>query len=155
MQSGQTFFTLVPINAPLEADVQITSDQTGWMAVGQVADVKFMTFSFTKFGEASGSVRLISADTFLTGTANSGNVTGTPSGTSGNSVFTAANPTAPYFNDVRVSVDRLSLKNVPKDFHIVPGMPVTVDVKVGNRTVWDYILEKWVTFIYEGMREPD
>jgi len=154
MQSGQTFFTLVPINAPLEADVQITSDQTGWLAVGQVADVKFQTFSFSRFGEASGSVRLISPDTFITG-ASSSSSTGTPAGTAGNSVFTGVNPTAPFFNDVRVSIDRLSLKNVPKDFHIVPGMPVEVDVKVGSRTVWDYIIEKWITFIYEGMREPD
>ncbi len=80
MQAGQTFFTLVPVNAPLEVDAQITADQTGWVEVGQPADVKFLTFPFTHFGEASGSVRLISADTYLTG-ASSAATTGTPSGT--------------------------------------------------------------------------
>jgi HlyD family secretion protein len=154
MQSGQTFFTLVPVNAPLEVDAQITSDQTGFVEVGQPADVKFLTFPFTHFGEASGSVRSISADTFLTG-GSSGPTTGTPSGTAGDSVFTGTNPTAPFFNDVRVSIDRLNLKDVPKNFHIVPGMPVELDVKVGNRSIWDYMVEKYVTVLYEGMREPD
>jgi hemolysin D len=154
MQSGQTFFTLVPVNAPLEVDAQITSDQTGFVEVGQPADLKFLTFPFTHFGEASGSVRLISADTYLTGSG-SAPTTGTPSGTAGDSVFTGVNPTAPFFNDVRVSLDRLNLKDVPKNFHIVPGMPVEVDVKVGNRSIWDYMVEKYVTVLYEGMREPD
>jgi HlyD family secretion protein len=116
--------------------------------------VKFLTFPFTHFGEASGSVRSISADTFLTG-GSSGPTTGTPSGTAGDSVFTGTNPTAPFFNDVRVSIDRLNLKDVPKNFHIVPGMPVELDVKVGNRSIWDYMVEKYVTVLYEGMREPD
>ena len=154
MQSGQTFFTLVPVNAPLEVDAQITADQTGFVEVGQPADVKFLTFPYTHFGEASGSVRMVSADTFITGGATT-STTGTPSGTAGDSVFTGVNPTAPYFNDVRVSIDRLNLKDLPKNFHIVPGMPVQLDIKVGNRTVWDYIVEKYVTVLYEGMREPD
>lgn len=155
MQPGQTFFTLVPINAPLEVDAQITSDQTGWIEVGQAADIKFLTFAYTRFGQASGSVRMMSADSFVTGGGTSTPTTGAPSGTTGNSVFTGINPTAPFFNDVRISIDRLSLKDVPKDFHIVPGMPVEADIKVGQRTVWDYLIEKWVTVLFEGMREPD
>ncbi len=154
IQPGQTFFTLVPVNAPLEVDAQITADQTGFLAPGQAANIKFQTFMFTKFGEASGSVRLVSADSFMTGGASSSS-TGTPSGGSGNSIFTGVNPTSPYFYDVRVSLDRLALKNVPKDFRVIPGMPVQVDVKVGDRTVWDYFVERLVPVMYEGLREPD
>jgi hemolysin D len=154
IQSGQTFFTLVPINAPLEIDAQITGDQTGFLQPGQNANIKFDTFNFTKFGEATGSVRLVSGDSFLTGGASS-SATGTPSGGAGNSIFTGVNPTSPYFFDVRVSLDRLALKNVPKDFRVTPGMPVEVDVKVGDRTVWDYFVERMLPVLYEGMREPD
>ncbi len=157
IQPGQTFFTLVPVNAPLEVDAQITADQTGFLSPGQAANIKFMTFVFTKFGQASGSVRLVSADSFLTGGAASAasGSTGTPSGGAGNSIFTGTNPTSPYFYDVRVSLDRLALKNVPKDFRVIPGMPVTVDVKVGDRTIWDYFVERLMPVMYEGMREPD
>jgi HlyD family secretion protein len=154
MQSGQTFFTLVPINAPMEADVQITADQSGFLRIGQAADIKFSTFPFTSFGEGAGAVRLVSAESFLTGST-SGNSTGTPSGTAANSVFTGVNPTNAYFYDVRVSLDRLNLKNIPKNFHITPGMSVEVDVKVGDRTIADYLIERMLPIIYEGMREPD
>jgi hemolysin D len=154
IQAGQTFFTLVPINAPLEIDAQITADQTGFVEPGQLATVKFSTFSFSKFGEASGAVRLVSGDSFITGQA-SGSTTGTPSGGTGNNVFTGTNPTSPYFYDVRVSLDRLNLKNVPKDFRVTPGMPVEVDVKVGERTIMDYLVERMLPILYDGMREPD
>jgi HlyD family secretion protein len=154
MQSGQTFFTLVPINAPLEADVQITGDQTGFVRVGQAADIKFQTFVFTEFGEASGAVRLMSAESFLTGAGQSSGV-GTPSGTSGDTIFTGSNPTSPFFYDVRVSIDRLNMHNLPQNFHITPGMPVEVDIKVGNRTIADYLIERLLPVVYEGMREPD
>ncbi len=154
MQSGQTFFTLVPINAPLEADVQITADESGFLQVGQAADIKFQTFPFTAFGMAAGSVRMMSAESFVTGGSNGATV-GTPAGTVGNSIFTGVNPTNPYFYDVRVSLDRLNLKNVPRNFHVTPGMSVVVDVKVGQRTIAEYLVERMMPIIYEGMREPD
>ncbi len=56
---------------------------------------------------------------------------------------------------MRVSLDRLNLKNIPKNFHITPGMSVEVDVKVGDRTIADYLIERMLPIIYEGMREPD
>ena len=155
MQAGQTFFTLVPINAPLEIDAQMTADQSGFAAIGQTADIKFETFPFLSYGLAEGSVRLISPDSFTTGSGASGSTSGMPSGTTGNSIFTGANPTSPYFYDIRVSIDRLAMKNLPKDFHITPGMPVTVDVKVGSRTIWEYLVERLLPIVYEGMREPD
>jgi HlyD family secretion protein len=159
MQPGQTFFTLVPINAPLEVDAQITADQSGFTAVGQSADVKFETFPFLSYGQAEGSVRLVSPDSFTTGGGASGSSasspqTGTPAGAAGNSIFTGANPTSPYFYDVRVSIDRMAMRNLPRDFHLTPGMPVEVDIKVGNRTIWDYLVERMLPIVYEGMREP-
>jgi HlyD family secretion protein len=155
IQSGQTFFTLVPINAPLEIDAQITADQTGFVVPGQTADVKFETFEFTRFGEAQGAVRLVSSDSFLVGGTSGAQSTGTPSGNAGDSIFTGVNPTSPFFYDVRVSIDRLHLRNVPADFRVLPGMPVEVDIKVGDRTIWDYLVERFVPIFYEGMREPN
>jgi hypothetical protein len=34
-------------------------------------------------------------------------------------------------------------------------MPVEVDIKVGDRTIWDYLVERFVPIFYEGMREPN
>jgi hypothetical protein len=30
-----------------------------------------------------------------------------------------------------------------------------VDVKVGDRTIWDYLVEKILPIFEQGMREPD
>ena len=39
-------------------------------------------------------------------------------------------------------------------FRIIPGMPVTADVKIGERTVLSYLLGRVVPVAKEGMREP-
>jgi HlyD family secretion protein len=36
----------------------------------------------------------------------------------------------------------------------MPGMPVTVDIKIGMRTVMQYILGRILPVMKEGMREP-
>ena len=46
------------------------------------------------------------------------------------------------------------LHDVPAGFHIVPGMPVTADIKVGKRTVLAYLLGRILPVMSEGMREP-
>jgi HlyD family secretion protein len=46
------------------------------------------------------------------------------------------------------------LHDVPTGFRIIPGMPVTADIKVGKRTVLGHLLGKVVTLAQEGMREP-
>ena len=152
MQAGQTFFTLVPVNAPLEIDAQMTGDESGFVFVGQPVLIKFQSFPYTEFGMAHGTVRLVSSDSFLTNTASS--ATSTSSGLANNSVFTGVSPNSAYFFDVRVTLDRLALKNVPKDFRVVPGMPVEADIKVGERTILDYLIDRLLPIVQEGMREP-
>jgi HlyD family secretion protein len=151
LQPGQTFFTLVPLNAPLEIDAQMTGDQAGFVFPGQAVQVKFTTFPSTNFGMGHGAVRLVSADSFLT---NGGGAPPSSAGTTANSVFTGPATTSPYFYDVRITLDRLALQNVPKDTHLVPGMPVEADIRVGNRTIWEYLLEHLMPIVNEGMREP-
>jgi hemolysin D len=48
----------------------------------------------------------------------------------------------------------MALHDVPAGFHIVPGMPVTADIKVGKRTVLAYLLGRIMRVTSEGMREP-
>jgi hemolysin D len=59
----------------------------------------------------------------------------------------------PYYR-TRINIDKVSLHNVPEDFRVTPGMPVTADIKVGKRTVLTYLLGKIVPIAREGMREP-
>ena len=63
---------------------------------------------------------------------------------------TAAEP----FYRARIAIDRVALHDVPAGFHVIPGMPVTADIKVGKRTVLKYLLGFVLPVAQEGMREP-
>jgi HlyD family secretion protein len=95
---------------------------------------------------------MISADSFVTG-ATSTTVQGA-AGQVSNSVYLGTQSQSAYFYDVRVTLDRLALKHVPKDMHITPGMSVQADIKVGQRTVLEYLVERLLPILDEGMREP-
>jgi len=73
----------------------------------------------------------------------------------------ARNPTSsapvtssePFYRS-RIAIDRVALRNVPEGFRVIPGMPVTADIKVGKRTVLRYLTGLVLPVAREGMREP-
>ena len=64
LQSGQQFITLVPADAPLEVEANISGRDDGFVHVGDPVSIKFDTFPFIQYGLAYGTVRTISADSF-------------------------------------------------------------------------------------------
>ncbi|MGY4478319.1 HlyD family type I secretion periplasmic adaptor subunit [Bradyrhizobium sp. USDA 3364] len=142
MQSGQQFITLVPADAPLEVEVNIAGKDNGFVHVKDPVSVKFDTFPFSQYGMAEGVVRIVSPDSF-------------------NAQVEARNPTSaipttnlePFYRS-RISIDRVALHDVPAGFQITPGMPVTADIKVGQRTVLKYLLGLVLPVTQEAMREP-
>lgn len=145
MQTGQQFITLIPADAPLDVEANIFGKDIGFVHKGDSVAVKFDTFPFSQYGMADGSVKVISPSSFT-------------------SQDDMRNPTAalpvdsqqqsqPFYR-ARISIDKVALHNVPEDFRVAPGMPVTADIKVGKRTVLTYLLGKIVPIAREGMREP-
>ncbi len=153
MQAGQQFLTMVPMNAPLEADVSIAGQDAGYVRPGQPATIKFDTFSYTTYGAAKGQVRMLSPNSFTVpqdlGTA------GTPApGQPVSSAPTLPGQPAEVYYDGRISITSVHLRHVPPGFKLVPGMPVTVDIKVGHRTIMEYLMARIAPAFEEGMREP-
>jgi membrane fusion protein, hemolysin D len=144
LQPGQQFITLMPVDAPLEVEANISGHDEGYAHVGDRVTVKFDTFPFTQYGTASGTVRTISADSF-TAQDDQRNPTG--------AVPAAAQSSEPYYR-ARIAIDRVALHGVPHEFHLIPGMPVTADINVGKRTVLSYLLGQVLPVAAEGMREP-
>ncbi|HEX3401317.1 MAG TPA: HlyD family type I secretion periplasmic adaptor subunit [Acetobacteraceae bacterium] len=144
LQSGQQFITLVPADAPLEVEANISGRDDGFVHVGDPVAVKFDTFPFMQYGLAHGTVRSISADSF-TAQDDQRN----PSG----AVPLPTNSGDPYYRS-RVAIDRVDLHDTPAGFRIMPGMPVTADIKVGKRTALQYLLGRVLPVAAEGMREP-
>jgi HlyD family secretion protein len=143
MQSGQRLITLVPVNAPLEVEANISGQDNGFVHVQDPVAIKFDTFPFSQYGMAEGTVRMISPDSF-TAQAEERNPT---------SSLPVANTMEAFYRS-RITIDRLGLHGVPAGFRIIPGMPVTADIKVGKRTVLQYLLGMVLPVAHEGMREP-
>ncbi len=144
LQSGQELISLVPADAPLEVEANISGRDDGFVHVGDPVSIKFDTFPFIQYGLAYGTVRTISADSF-TAQDDQRNPTG--------AVPLPGNSMEPFYR-ARVAIDRVELHGTPQGFRIMPGMPVTADIKVGKRTVLQYLLGRALPVASEGMREP-
>jgi hemolysin D len=144
LQSGQQFITLVPNDAPLEIEANISGHDNGFVHVHDPVVVKFDTFPYSQYGFAEGTVRIISPDSF-TAQSEARNPT--------SAVAVPPSGTEPFYR-TRIAIDRVALHSVPVGFRVIPGMPVTTDIKVGKRTVLQYFLGIMLPVAHEGMREP-
>ncbi len=144
LQAGEQFLTLMPADAPLEVEANISGSDDGYVTVGDPVAIKFDTFPFTRYGMARGTLRVVSANSF-----NSQDEQRGASGT----VPIPTNAADPIYR-ARVSLDQVNLHGVPEGFHLAPGMPVAADIKVGKRTVLSYLLSRVLPVTHDAMREP-
>jgi len=126
-------FTLTPLDAPVEAELDISTIDVGFIAVGDPVQVKLDAYPFIRHGMAKGVVKSISEGSF--------------------SVDANNTPVTPYFK-VRVTMKDVHLRNVPADFRLIPGMTVAGDIMVGRRTILSYLVEGALRTGSEAMREP-
>lgn len=126
-------FTLAPLEAPVEAEIDVATSDIGFIAVGDPVQLKLDTYSFILYGMAIGVVKTISEGSF--------------------SVDANNTPVPPYFK-VRVKVTKLQFRDVPPDFRLIPGMTLEGDVMVGKRTIMSYLTESLLRQGSEAMREP-
>jgi len=125
--------TLMPLNAPLVVELDINTQDVGFIRKGDPATLKVDAFPFIRFGTVKGTVKSISEASYTT------DINGTAE--------------QPFFK-VRVAVTGYQLRNVPKDYRLVPGMSLSGDILVGHRTLWSYITEGAMRTALESMREP-
>jgi len=126
-------FTLAPLSAPVEAELDIATSDVGFIAVGYPAQLKLDTYPYVMYGLAKGVVKSISEGSF--------------------SVDANNTPVAPYFK-VRVKVTEFHFHDVPKDFRLIPGMTLTGDIVAGSRTIMSYLTQTVLQQGSETMREP-
>ena len=125
-------FTLMPLNAPLEAEIHIASRDVGFVRVGDPCTLKIDAFNFVEHGWAEG-VRWISEGAFTVDETNK--------------------PVEAYYK-LRCTVEHNNFRNVPASFRLIPGMTLTADIKVGTRSVAMYMLRGTARGFSEAMREP-
>lgn len=144
LHSGEQLMTLVPSNAPLEVTANIAGSDDGYVHIGDSVAIKFATLPFAQYGMAYGTVSVISPDSF-TAQEMARHPTNGPD--------LPLNSTEPFYR-ARITIDRFALHNVPAGFHLMPGMPVSADVKVGRHSVLQYLLGRVLPTLRNAMREP-
>ena len=145
LQSGQQLMTLMPADAPLEIQADIGGDDDGYVHLGDPVAIKFDTFSFTRYGMAYGTLRLVSPNSFSSQD---------PSRESDNDpIPVPTNNLEPYYH-ARITIDRVALRGMRDGFTLIPGMPVTADIKVGKQTVLQYLLARVMPVARDAMHEP-
>jgi len=134
VREAETFFTLVPINVALEAEVQIDAVDVGYIKVGAPVHLKIEAFPFQRHGTLEGTVRTISEDSFRRDSANKavGNV---------------------YYVS-RVTLGSTALKNMVDKSRLLPGMTLNAEVVVGKRSVISYLAWPILKGLNEAGREP-
>lgn len=144
LQTAEQFITLVPIDAPLEIESMLDGRDAGFVRVGDPVTIKFDTFPYAVYGTAEGRVQVVSPDSFRSPDDRSRQSSRSRNATD----FGAA-----YYR-TRSSIDVMKLHDLPPGFRLMPGMPVTADIKIGKRTVLQYIFQRAIPVAVEGLREP-
>jgi HlyD family secretion protein len=133
VREAEPLFTLVPLGADLEAEVQIDSMDVGFIKPGAGVHLKVDAFNFQEHGMLEGKVRFISQDSFKRDAADKG---------SGLDQYYLSR--IPYTGKLRNT----------KGSQLMPGMTVTAEVVVGHRTVMSYLLFPLTRAMNESIREP-
>jgi HlyD family secretion protein len=141
MQSGELLMQLVPIDAPFQVEADITGTSSGYVHPGDRVNIKFDTLPFLQYGQAEGTVLTISPDSF------------DPQDQQGGAPTVPGSQQTLYYRTT-ISVDELNLHNTPPGFRLVPGMPLSADVRVGTRTIMGYFTRQILPVAYESLHEP-
>jgi hemolysin D len=146
---AQQLAVVVPSDATLEVEAMISNRDIGFVHVGQTAQIKVDTFSFTRYGLLQGRVLSISQDAIVRDAPsdrakdNAANPSNASSEPKGQDLSYAA----------RVSLDRTHIQLEDALASLSPGMAVTVDFKTGSRRIISYLLSPLLRYKQEALRE--
>ena len=137
-REAETLFSLVPRGVSLQAEIKVEGKDIGRIEVGQPVRLKFDAFPFQKYGTASGTVRIISSDSFVPEAKGDG-----------------ARPSVSAYYRVLVDITDLHLRGMAKQFQIIPGMTVTAEFKAGRRSVISYFSIRYFADWMRAYANPD
>jgi HlyD family secretion protein len=144
LQAAEPLITLVPTNAVLIADVMIASNDVGYTKPGDEVVIKVDAFPYQRHGFLNGRLRAIGEDS----SGPSGSATGSgPAGAAGG-------PPSGAFHRSQVALTDTKLQALQPGSHLIPGMTVTAEIKVGSRSIISYFLYPIMRGLDESIREP-
>ncbi len=130
--------TIVPEDEPLRAEVWVTNLDRGFVHPGQIVKVKVAPYPFQKYGMVEGVVIHVGADS----TEQSANESGAEA---------KAPPTHRFRSLVELKSQYLDANGAKH--RLSPGMQVDAEIKLGDRTVLEYVLSPVRKAFHEAAHE--
>lgn len=137
VREAEPLFTLVALDAPLEAEVQIDAADVGFVKTGDSVRIKIDAFPFQKHGTLPGRVSVISEDAFAREPAQR-----------------AAGQISDAYYLGRINLESKKLGKVGDHFRLLPGLTLSSEIIVGKRSVISYFLYPLIRALDESIREP-
>lgn len=132
IRPGEEVMNIVPVEDALLIEAKVNPQDIAFIKEGMDATVKVDAYDYTVYGDLSGKLVFISADTL--------------------SEDLMQNET-PYFR-IRVRTEGRRFSASPEqDLAIQTGMTAMVEIKTGNRTVWQYLSKPIVKTLKESLGE--
>lgn len=137
VNAGQDIMNIVPLDEKLLVEAYIRPQDVAFLRPGLPAVVKISAYDYAIYGGLDGKVTLISPDT-ISNQARTDEL--------------KLDPNQVYYR-ILVQTDSNSLKDRNgKPMPIIPGMVATVDVKTGEKTVFQYLI-KPITRMKQALTE--
>lgn len=131
VREAEPLITLVPLGGTLEVEAEVGVKDIGKVKVGDPVRVKVSAFPFQKYGTIDGRVRVLSEDAFTRQSEN---------GMGGGTFYRAR---------IALAAEGNSLAG-----HIIPGMEIQSEIRVGERRVIEYLIHPIIKSLDEAIREP-
>lgn len=128
VQPAQELMKIVPAESRMVVEAKVLNRDVGFIHEGMPVQVKFETFSFTKYGSVPGRITQIAGD------------------------MTLDERLGPIYRTT-VELDRDWMMVEGRRVRLFPGMSVTVDMHTGERRLIEYILTPLLKYKSEALRE--
>lgn len=140
---GTILMTLVPQGETLRAEVWVSNQDIGFVAPGQAVKVKLAAFPFQKYGMLDARVAQVSGDATEAPSAN----------TRSDALFGRDRPMGPLAFRAIVELQSQQLEAGGARYALSPGMQVVAEIKLGERTLLEYLLAPVQKVVHESARE--
>lgn len=138
VNAGQDILEIVPVDETLLVEAYIRPDDVAFISPGLPAVVKITAYDYAIYGGLDGEVILISPDTLTDEPMNRSEL--------------KLNNNAVYYRILVQTKDSVLNDRHGEPLPIIPGMVVSVDIKTGEKTVFQY-LTKPLTRMKHALRE--
>lgn len=129
VRAGDPIMEIVPVNEKLVIEAKLNPVDVGFVKEQMKADVKISTYEFIRYGGLEGTVTQVAAD------ANQDQQSGDH-----------------YFR-VIVETDKSYLLSEGKKLPISSGMQAEVDIHIGTKSVFQYLIQPVLKLKHEAFRE--